>query len=172
MPDEQNLAFEQSPPPAFPPELDPYLSPSAPEDPLVASLTSLCEAQYAVLLAYLAYGDQLRCPERDGLYEHFQVHADEVRKALYRCHRRLASMGEEHQASGVTVPPAPRAAPRPVLEALKSLEEQVLQGWTGLNSALDPNHPDYFGFSGFAQDGAQETLARLEDLRRYLGGTP
>lgn len=164
--------------PDFPPELDQYLQPEAspppPPDPEVAvcaAIRPLLDAKYAVLLAYLVYGSSLRFPERDGLYEHFFTHADDEKKWIYELHRMLSARGEEHAPTGVSIPAPPMTAARPALEALLQLESATYQGWVALNEAVSSD-PSSLGASGFAQDGARATLAHLEDLRRYLGGSP
>lgn len=153
---------EAAPPPVgAPPE-------AAQEDPVVAAVRAALDVKYAVLLAYITYGDQLRCPERDGLYTHFQTHVEDERDWIYQLHRNLASRGEEHSPTGVSVPTCPRSNPRPVLEALLALETQALAAWGALFGSI--NAATDVGLSGFAQNGAQVQQSHVEDLKRWLGG--
>lgn len=171
-------------PDAFPPDLDQYLAPGAappsegagtstPEasDPYVEAVRGVLNAKYAVLLGYIAYGDQLRVVDRDGLYRHFQDHVDEQRSWIYELHRALAARGEAHFPSGVSVPTPPLADPRPMLEALRALSEQALGAWDAVAAAAE-TQPARFALSGFAQDGARVEMTHIEDLLRWLGGAP
>jgi hypothetical protein len=83
-------------PEGFPPDLDPYLSseasgspdgPGPMADPYVGAVRGVLDAKYAVLLAYMAYGDQLRVVDRDGLHRHFRDHIEEERDWIYALHR-------------------------------------------------------------------------------------
>lgn len=163
-------------PDAFPPEFDQYLSPGAPTpeaaeaaDPYVAAVGRALDAKYAVLLAYIAYGDQLRVVDRDGLYRHFQDHVSDERDWIYQLHRGLAARGVSHFPSGVSTPTPPLADPRPMLEALLALELQALAAWDAVASAAE-TQPERLALSGFAQEGARVELTHVEDLRRWLGG--
>lgn len=163
-------------PDQFPSELDHFLAPPAPgaeaavvqADPMVEGARAVLNAKYAVQLAYMAYGDQLRTSERDGLYKHFQEHMEDERGWIYQLHRLLAARGEANYPSGVTVPQAPLAAPRPMLEALLGLERTALAAWEQLAGA--PGVQDSLAYSGFAQEGAHIQMTHIEDLQRWLGG--
>lgn len=168
--------------PEFPPDLDQYLAPgAAPEgspeaagpavDPYVGAVRGALDAKYAVLLAYVTYGDQLRVVDRDGLYKHFQEHVDDERGWIYQLHRSLASRSEAHFPSGVSVPTPPLADPRPMLEALLGLERQALAAWDAVAAAAEAQ-PERLALAGFAQDGARVQMTHVEDLRRWLGGVP
>lgn len=164
----------------FPPDIDQYLSqespaPGAPDspapmaDPYVEAVREVLNAKYAVLLAYIAYGDQLRVVDRDGLHRHFRDHIEEERDWIYALHRTLAARGEAHFPTGVSVPSPPLADPRPLLEALLALEKQALGAWEALASAAEAQ-PERLALSGFAQEGARVELTHIEDLQRWLGG--
>lgn len=163
--------------------IDQYLTPSAPEPPPVESIPAptespyvsavrqVLDAKYVVLLAYVAFGDQLRTADRDGLYRHFQEHVEEEREWIYKLHRSLASMGDSHTPTGVTVPSPPLADPRPMLESLLALELHSLAAWDALAQAAEAT-PERLARTGFAQEGATVGLSHIEDLRRWLGGMP
>lgn len=163
----------------IPQEIDQYLTPGtpgggdgpAPVDPYVAAVRGALDAKYAVLLAYITYGDQLRVVDRDGLYKHFQDHVGDERDWIYQLHRTLASRGEAHFPVGVSVPTPPLADPRPMLEALLALELRALEAWTAVADAAEAQ-PERLALSGFAQEGARVELTHVEDLRRWLGGAP
>lgn len=126
-------------------------------------------AKYAVLLAYMAYGDQLAFPARDGLYQHFSAHADEERKWIYELHRH-SSARRAPQFLDASVDVVDLTTPEPALTRLLQLEARVLDAWTAWDQLLRRQQPQPLGLSGFVQDGARATLAHMEDLRRYLGG--
>lgn len=161
----------------LPQEIDQYLTPGAPDgaavqpDPYVEAVRRALDAKYAVLLAYVTYGDQLRVVDRDGLYKHFQDHVDDERGWIYQLHRSLASRGEAHFPVNVSVPSPPLADPRPMLEALLSLELRALEAWDAVAAAAEAQ-PERLALSGFAQEGARVELTHVEDLRRWLGGVP
>ncbi len=159
---------EMAPPP-------PEVAPEPPAPPaLPQAIIGLLQVQYAVLLAYMTYGDQLQCIERDGLYEHFKTHADDIKSWIYELHRTLASMGMESYPQGVTVPTAPLKAARPAIEALLGLETQLLDGWANCAAVLasepPPSQGELVALTTFFEDGGRNTLAHVQDLRRYLGG--
>jgi hypothetical protein len=167
-------------PEGFPSDLDQYLhqealAPSAQgasvkgSDPYVEAVHEVLNAKYAVLLAYITYGDQLRVVDRDGLYKHFQDHIEEERGWIYQLHRTLAARGEAHFPTGVSVPAPPLADPHPMLEALLGLEKQALGAWDALATAAEAQ-PERLALSGFAQEGARVELTHIEDLQRWLGG--
>lgn len=97
-------------PEGFPPDIDQYLSQEAPApgapgslvreaDSYIEAVRGALNAKYAVLLAYIAYGDQLRVVDRDGLYKHFQDHVGDERDWIYQLHRTLASRGRRTSLS-------------------------------------------------------------------------
>ncbi len=125
-------------------------------------------AKYAVLLAYMAYGDQLAFPTRDGLYQHFTTHAEEERKWIYELHRHSAAHNAPYFGTA-TVSSCDLDTPEPALKELLFLEARVLDAWVAWDKTLQ-NKGAPLGLCGFVQDGARATLTHIEDLRRYLGG--
>lgn len=137
--------------------------------PYLDAVKDLLNAKYAVLLAYMAYGDQLTTVDRDGLYKHFQEHIDEERSWIYQLHRTLAAQGAAHVPTGVVVPPVELRRAQPMLAVLLALEETALRGWEVLATVAE-TQKDRLALSGFAQEGARIELTHIEDLRRWLGG--
>ena len=153
-------------------EIDQHLQ--APQAPSVLdALQVLVARKYAVLLAYAAFGDQLRCVERDGLAKHFANHFEEERSWLYALHRMIAARGGVAYPAGVTVPQVPLLAPRPAVEALAAMEGELLELWADACVALegDPSIGDgeKSALRAQLQEGARVDLAHAEDMRRYLG---
>ena len=172
--------------------IDAHLQPQAPPEPapdpqaavdahlqapppptLVDALLVLVAQKYAVLLAYAAYGDQLRTTERDGLVKHFDEHIADERAWVYQIHRMIAARGGTSYPQGVTIPTPPLAAPRPAIEALASMEAGLLDRWAEAGAAAegDPSlgEGERAAVVAALQEGARIDLAHLEDMRRYLG---
>jgi len=153
----------------FPADIDGMLKaaedPEPEPDPVPGLVRKLLSVKYAVLLAYVSYGDQLRGANRDGLYEHFQEHVKDERRSIYELNRHLASRGEVHVPHNVTIPEVELGGPVPLLGVLLQFEEAALEAWRELFRAIPPNKN--VGLSGFAQNGAQAQLAHVEDLRRW-----
>jgi len=130
----------------------------------VACLQAILAKKYALLLAYVSYGDQLRSICRDGVFEHFQEHIKEERDAIYQLNKKITALGGDAVVSPGHVPSVPLDQPRAVFEAVLNLEQAVVALW----SDLFHKTPDDVPLNAMAQDGALVDQQHADDMRRYL----
>jgi ferritin len=142
-------------------------SPQAPEKDgaeHLACLQSILTKKYALLLAYISYGDQLRAFGRDGVYEHFQEHIKEERDTIYQLNKKITALGGDAVVSVDPVPSVPLNQPRAVFEALLAMEQASVALW----SELFRNTEDDVALNAMAQNGALADQQHADDMRRYL----
>lgn len=130
----------------------------------VPCLQAILSKKYALLLAYIHYGDQLRAFCRDGIYQHFQEHIKEEREFIYELNKKITALGADAHAD-----PAPTALvglndPRAVFESLLSMELEVVAKWSELFHATANDVP----LNALAQEGALVDQQHADDMRRYL----
>lgn len=163
------------PPPDASAAIDAHLQgpPAEPQgDPLIEALHALAQQKYGVLLAYMAYGDQLQTFSRDGISKHFHEHVGEEISWAYQIHRLLAQLGAPVFPAPAPVGELPLGAERPCIEALAAMEEALVAAWEGCEQAVDavPRAPGVaYGLRAMVQEGARSDAAHAQDLRRYLG---
>lgn len=130
----------------------------------VVCLQRILSKKYTLLLAYIAYGDQLRVYARDGVFEHFQEHFKEERDAIYQLNKKITALGGDADVAPAPVPRIPLDQPRAVFETLLSLELDVVQLW----SELFHTSTEDVALNALAQDGALVDQQHADDMRRYL----
>lgn len=130
----------------------------------VPCLQAILSKKYALLLAYIHYGDQLRAFCRDGIYQHFQEHIKEERDAIYQLNKKITALGGDAVVAPEPVPTVPLDQPRAVFEAVLALEQAVVALW----SDLFRKTADDVALNAMAQDGALVDQQHADDMRRYL----
>lgn len=163
-----------APPPDAAAAIDAHLQgpPGEPQgDPLIDALHSLAQQKYGVLLAYMAYGDQLQTFSRDGISKHFREHVEEEVDWSYQIHRILSQLGAPVFPAPGPVSELPLGTERPCMEALAAQEEALVAAWEMCEQAIDavPREPGVgYGLRAMIQEGARVDAAHAQDLRRYL----
>lgn len=130
----------------------------------VPCLQAILAKKYALLLAYVAYGDQLRSLCRDGVFEHFQEHIKEERDAIYQLNKKITALGGDAAVAPEPVPTVPLNQPRAVFEAVLMLEQSTVALWSALFRATTNDVP----LNALAQEGALVDQQHADDMRRYL----
>lgn len=128
-------------------------------------LRRIAEHKYVLVLAYPYYGNQLTELSRDGLFEHFEQHADEERTQLYQVHKKLIAMGQTGPEPKVGEQKwASVANTRDALKHLQELERESVKLWSELYNATKGMIP----LNSLAQEYAAQCDGHADDLARYL----
>lgn len=130
----------------------------------VPCLQAILSKKYALMLAYISYGDQLRALSRDGVYAHFQEHITQEREAIYELNKKITALGGDAAVQPDPVPTVPLGEPRAVFEAILTMEQALVSAWSDLFEKTD----DDVALNAMAQNGALADQQHADDMRRYL----
>jgi len=132
--------------------------------PHVPCLQKILSLKYTVMLAYIAYGDQLRAQWRDGIHDHFQEHLKNERDDIYQLNKKITALGGDACVAPREVPPVPLDKPRAVFQTLLRMEEELVAAWSDLFHKTS----DDVALNAMAQNGALADQQHADDLKRYL----
>jgi len=128
-------------------------------------LKELVGEKYRLMIAYVNYGDQIRCFERDGIHSHFQTHIEEERELAYELAKHLTALGEDAPAKVPDVKEVKLDHPRDVFEELQKMEERSVELW---NKLFKETEGEDVALNGLAQEGAVKDQQHVDDMKRYL----
>mgnify|MGYP000929533683 CR=1 FL=1 len=132
--------------------------------PHLPCLQEILSRKYTIMLAYIAYGDQLRAEWRDGIYEHFQEHIKNERDDIYQLNKKITALGGDACVTPRAVTSVPLDDTRTVIQALLQMEEELVVAWSDLFHKTS----DDVALNAMAQNGALADQQHADDLKRYL----
>jgi bacterioferritin (cytochrome b1) len=134
---------------------------AAPDGQIIAHLQNFLAAKYAIDVAYRSFADRVRGPWRDALYEHWDEHAGEERKAAYDLAMKIVGLGADPILTAVQIPPCP-ANTAGFMKCLMGLElDAVENGRTLIKLAGDNT-----SMKVLAENLILVDTQHLDDLRR------
>ena len=146
------------------PDIDKLVREKVAAASVVALMKDLVGEKYRLIIAYVNYGDQLRCFERDGIHSHFATHIEEERELAYELAKHLTALDEDAPAKIPEVREVKLDHPRDVFEEILRLEEKSLDLWTKLFEETSQD----VALNGLAQEGAVKDRQHIDDMKRYL----
>lgn len=77
---------------------------AAAEGQVIALLSKILTAKYAIEMSYRSFADRLRYPWRDAVVAHWQEHAEDERKSTYAFAMKIVGLGGDPIQTAVSIP--------------------------------------------------------------------
>lgn len=146
---------------AFTPEKEGNFA--VPVGQVVAHLQKYLCAKYAIDVAYRSFADRVKGPWRDALYEHWDEHAKEERKAAYDIAMKIVGLGADPIVTSIQVPPC-TANLVGFMKCLKMMELDAIENGRTLIKLAGDNT----SMKIFAENLILVDTQHLDDLRRMM----
>jgi bacterioferritin (cytochrome b1) len=134
---------------------------AVPTGQLIAGLSTLLTAKYAIDVSYRSFADRVRGPWRDSLVEHWLEHAGQERQATYDIAMRIVGFGADPIQQAIQIP----ACVPNVFALSKCLMQQELDALKAERELITMSG-DHTSMKVFMENQILLDTQHLDDLRR------